>query len=221
MMKTNHSPCLPILLLGLMVLFGSAARAESPVILVLGYSLSAGYGIPVEKGWVSLLQRRLVERGFPYRVVNASISGDTTSGGLSRLPAALELHRPAIVVLELGANDGLRGQPPMVMNRTLARMIELGQQAGARVLLAEMRIPPNYGPLYTQKFQATFGELAKRYDILLIPFMLDGVAGNPALIQDDGLHPRAEGQPRILENVWPILQPALDSNDKAPRAAGP
>ncbi len=210
-MKTNRSPCLPILLLGLMVLFGSAARAESPVILVLGDSLSAGYGIPVEKGWVSLLQRRLVERGFPYRVVNASISGDTTSGGLSRLPAALELHRPAIVVLELGANDGLRGQPPMAMSRNLSRMIERSQQAGARVLLAEMRIPPNYGPLYAQKFQATFGELAQHYAIPLIPFLLDGVAGNPALIQDDGLHPRAEAQPQILDNVWAVLEPALKS----------
>ena len=211
MMKTNRSPCLPIVLLGLMVLFGSAAHAESPVILVLGDSLSAGYGIPVEKGWVSLLQRRLVERGFPYRVVNASISGDTTSGGLSRLPAALELHRPAIVVLELGANDGLRGQPPMAMSRNLSRMIERSQQAGARVLLAEMRIPPNYGPLYAQKFQATFGELAQHYAIPLIPFLLDGVAGNPALIQDDGLHPRAEAQPRILDNVWAVLEPALKS----------
>jgi len=211
MMKTNRSPCLPILLLGLMVLFGSAAGAESPVILVLGDSLSAGYGIPVEKGWVNLLQRRLVERGFPYRVVNASISGDTTSGGLSRLPAALELHRPAIVVLELGANDGLRGQPPMAMSRNLSQMIERSQQAGARVLLAEMRIPPNYGPLYAQKFQATFGELAQHYAIPLIPFLLDGVAGNPALIQDDGLHPRAEAQPRILDNVWAVLEPALKS----------
>ncbi len=211
MMKTNRSPCLPILLLGLMVLFGSAAGAESPVILVLGDSLSAGYGIPVEKGWVNLLQRRLVERGFPYRVVNASISGDTTSGGLSRLPAALELHRPAIVVLELGANDGLRGQPPMAMSRNLSQMIERSQQAGARVLLAEMRIPPNYGPLYAQKFQATFGELAQHYAIPLIPFLLDGVAGNPALIQDDGLHPRAEAQPQILDNVWAVLEPALKS----------
>jgi acyl-CoA thioesterase-1 len=192
-----------------MVLCGSAARAESPVILVLGDSLSAGYGIPVEKGWVSLLQRRLVERGFPYRVVNASISGDTTSGGLSRLPAALEQHRPALVILELGANDGLRGQPPMVISRNLARLIEQAQQSGARVLLAEMRIPPNYGPLYTQKFQATFGELAKQYNITLIPFLLDGVSGHPALIQDDGLHPRAEAQGRILNNVWKALEPVL------------
>ncbi|MDG4585615.1 MAG: arylesterase [Candidatus Competibacter sp.] len=211
MMNTNRSPCLPILLLGLVVLFGSAARAESPVILVLGDSLSAGYGIPVEKGWVNLLQRRLAERGFPHRVVNASISGDTTSGGLSRLPAALDLHRPAIVVLELGANDGLRGQPPMAMSRNLAGMIERSQQASARVLLAEMRIPPNYGPLYAQKFQATFGELAKHYAIPLIPFLLEGVAGNPALIQDDGLHPRAEAQPRILDNVWTVLELVLKS----------
>jgi acyl-CoA thioesterase-1 len=183
--------------------------AEAPAILVLGDSLSAGYGIPAERGWVNLLQRRLAERGFPHRVVNASISGDTTGGGLSRLPAALERHRPALVILELGANDGLRGQPPMAMATNLGRMIELSRQTGARVLLAEMRIPPNYGPLYTQKFQATFGELAQRYQIPLIPFLLDGVAGNPALIQDDGLHPRAEAQARILDNVWATLEPLL------------
>ena len=209
MMKTNRSRWLPILVLGLTVLFSLTASAEAPVLLVVGDSLSAGYGIPAEQGWIRLLQRRLSERGFPHQVVNASISGDTTSGGLSRLPAALERHRPALVVLELGANDGLRGQPPMVMANNLGRMIELSQQAGARVLLAEMRIPPNYGPQYTQKFQATFGELAKRYNIPLIPFLLEGVAGDPALIQDDGLHPRAEAQPRVLENVWPALEPLL------------
>ncbi|MFZ1641456.1 MAG: arylesterase [Candidatus Contendobacter sp.] len=208
-MKSICSRWLPILLLWLATLPGLAARAETPVILVLGDSLSAGYGIPAEQGWVDLLQRRLAERGFPHRVVNASISGDTTSGGLSRLPAALEQHRPALVILELGANDGLRGQPPMLMTNNLGRMIEWSRQAGARVLLAEIRIPPNYGPLYTQKFQATFGELAKRYDIPLIPFLLEGVAGHPALIQEDGLHPRAEAQPRILDNVWPTLEPLL------------
>jgi acyl-CoA thioesterase-1 len=198
-----------MLVLWLTALFGSPVRAEIPTLLVLGDSLSAAYGIPVERGWVNLLQRRLVERGFPHRVVNASISGDTTSGGLSRLPAALERDRPAIVLLELGANDGLGGQPLMTMSHNLARMIELSQQSGARAVLAEMRIPPNYGPLYAQKFQATFGELAKRYDIPLIPFLLDGVAGHPALIQDDGLHPRAEAQQRILDNVWPVLEPVL------------
>ena len=209
MMKANRSRWLPVLVFWLAAWSSLSARAEAPVILVLGDSLGAGYGIPVERGWVSLLQLRLAERGFPHRVVNASISGDTTSGGLSRLPAALERDRPAIVLLELGANDGLGGQPLMTMSHNLARMIELSQQSGARAVLAEMRIPPNYGPLYAQKFQTTFGELAKRYDIPLIPFLLDGVAGHPALIQDDGLHPRAEAQQRILDNVWPVLEPVL------------
>ncbi|CDH43549.1 multifunctional: acyl-CoA thioesterase I; protease I; lysophospholipaseL(I) [Candidatus Contendobacter odensis Run_B_J11] len=209
MIKTNGSYGLPLWLLWLAALLGAPVQAETPAILVLGDSLSAAYGIPAEQGWVSLLQRRLAERGFPHRVVNASISGDTTSGGLSRLPAALTRDRPTIVIVELGANDGLRGQPLMAMTANLARIIELSQQAGAQVMLTEMRIPPNYGPLYTQKFQATFSELAKRHDITLIPFLLEGVAGNPALIQEDGLHPRTNAQPRILDNVWPVLEPVL------------
>jgi len=208
-MKTHGSYGLPLLLLWLAALLSAQVQAGSPAILVLGDSLSAAYGIPADLGWVSLLQRRLAERGFPHRVVNSSISGDTTSGGLSRLPAALRRDQPTIVIVELGANDGLRGQPLMEMTANLARIIELSQQAGAQVLLAEMRIPPNYGPLYTQKFQATFSELAKRYNALLIPFLLDGVAGNPALIQEDGLHPRANAQPRILDQVWSVLEPAL------------
>jgi acyl-CoA thioesterase-1 len=201
-------------MLWLAALLGGVARAEAPVVLVLGDSLSAAYGIPAEQGWVNLLQRRLAERGFPHQVVNNSISGDTTSGGLSRLPAALAREHPAIVILELGANDGLRGQPIMAMTANLARLIELAQQTGAKVALAEMQIPPNYGPLYTQKFQAAFGELAKRYDIALIPFLLDGVAGDPALIQDDGLHPRAEAQTRIMDNVWPTLEPLLQKSEQ-------
>ena len=208
-MKSIRSRWFPILILWLTTLPGLAAGAETPTILVLGDSLSAAYGIPAEQGWVNLLQRRLVENGLPHRVVNASISGDTTSGGLSRLPAALERERPTLVVLELGANDGLRGQSLDAMADNLARMIELSQQAGARVALAEMRIPPNYGPAYTQKFQAAFGELATRYEIPLIPFLLDGVAGDRTLIQDDGLHPSAEAQPQILDNVWPVLEPLL------------
>jgi acyl-CoA thioesterase I len=208
-MKSIRSRWLPILILWLATLPGLAAGAETPTILVLGDSLSAAYGIPAEQGWVDLLQRRLVENGFPHRVVNASISGDTTSGGLSRLPAALAREHPALVVLELGANDGLRGQSLDAMADNLARMIELSQQAGARVALAEMRIPPNYGPAYTQKFQSIFGELAAHYDIALIPFLLDGVAGDRALIQDDGLHPSAEAQPQILDNVWPALETLL------------
>ncbi len=208
-MKSIRSRWLPILILWLAILPGLAAGAGTPTILVLGDSLSAAYGIPAEQGWVDLLQRRLMENGLPHRVVNASISGDTTSGGLSRLPAALARERPALVVLELGANDGLRGQSLDVMADNLARMIELSQQAGARVALAEMRIPPNYGPAYTQKFQSIFGELAARYDVTLIPFLLDGVAGDRTLIQDDGLHPSAEAQPRILDNVWLVLEPLL------------
>lgn len=209
MMKTHGSYGLPLLLLWLAALLSAQVQAGSPAILVLGDSLSAAYGIPADQGWVSLLQRRLAERGFPHRVVNSSISGDTTSGGLSRLPAALRRDQPTIVIVELGANDGLRGQPLMEMTANLARIIELSQQAGAQVMLAEMRIPPNYGPLYTQKFQAAFSELAKRYNALLIPFLLDGVAGNPALIQEDGLHPRASAQPRILDQVWSVLESAL------------
>ncbi len=209
MMKANRSRWLPVLVFWLAAWSSLSARAEASVILVLGDSLGAGYGIPVERGWVNLLQLRLAERGFPHRVVNASISGDTTGGGLSRLPAALERERPAVVILELGANDGLRGQPIMTMAANLSRLIELCQKAGGRVLLAEMRIPPNYGPSYTQKFQATFGQLAKHYGIPLIPFLLDGVAGDTALIQDDGLHPRAEAQGRILDNVWAVLEPVL------------
>jgi acyl-CoA thioesterase-1 len=210
-MTTIRSRWFPMLMLWLTTLLVGAAHAETPVILVLGDSLSAAYGIPADQGWVSLLQRRLAERGFPHRVVNASISGDTSSGGLSRLPPTLARERPSIVILELGANDGLRGQPIPAMTANLAGLIDLAQQAGAKVLLAEMRIPPNYGPLYTQKFQAAFGELAQRYRLPLIPFLLDGVAGDPALIQDDGLHPRAEAQPRILDQVWPILAPLLQN----------
>lgn len=209
MLHSLHSRWLPIIALALTALLAGQVRAETPVVLVLGDSLSAAYGIPVDQGWVSLLQRRLAERGFPHRVVNASISGDTSSGGLNRLPAALTREHPALVILELGANDGLRGLPIPMMTANLARLIDLAQQAGAKVALAEMRIPPNYGPLYTQRFQAAFGELAQRYHLPLIPFLLDGVAGNPALIQDDGLHPRAEAQPRILDNVWPTLAPLL------------
>jgi acyl-CoA thioesterase-1 len=208
-MKKNCSQWLPLLVFWLAALSSALVYAEAPVILVFGDSLSAAYGMPTERGWVNLLQRRLVERGYPHRVANVSISGETTSGGLSRLPAALKQHRPALIILELGANDGLMGQPPMAMSHNLARMIELSQQSGTRTLLAEMRIPPNYGPLYTQKFQAAFGELAEKYEIPLIPFILKGVAGNPALIQDDGLHPRAEAQAQILENVWPTLEAML------------
>lgn len=182
---------------------------EAPVVLVFGDSLSAAYGIDPAAGWTALLQRRLRERGHPHQVANASISGDTTAGGLTRLPAALERYRPAILILELGANDGLRGLSLEQAKRNLARMIDLGRQAGARVLLLGMRMPPNLGPLYTGKFRAMYLDLAQEKGVPLVPFLLEGVARDPQLMQADGLHPNAAAQPRLLENVWPALEPLL------------
>lgn len=189
--------------------FTAAADDAPPTILVYGDSLSAAYNIPRERGWVALLQQRLRQQNFPYRVVNASVSGETTSGGLSRLPAALKQHKPAIVVLELGANDGLRGLPVSNMQDNLRSMIAACQAAKARVLLVGMRIPPNYGPRYTQEFAASYPSLAKHYDLPLLPFLLDGVAGRPELTQDDGLHPNAAAQGKVLDNVWKALLPML------------
>ena len=192
---------------------GHAAAVESatdtPTILVFGDSLSAAYRIPRDRGWVALLQQRLHQQALPQQVVNASVSGETTSGGWTRLPAALKQHRPDIVVLELGANDGLRGLPVADMQRNLEAMIKASQDAGARVLLVGMLIPPNYGPRYTHAFAASFKELAERYDLPLLPFLLEGVAGKRALPQDDGLHPTASAQEKILDNVWEVLQPML------------
>jgi len=204
MLKSLRYPFVTVLLL-----WFSLAGAETPTILVVGDSLSAGYGIELSQGWVSLLERRLAEEKLPYRVVNASVSGDVSRSGLTRLPAALERYRPAIVMLELGGNDGLQGLPLRQLEQNLAAMIELCRQAGAQVVLAGMRIPPNYGPRYSQGFQAVFEHLAKRYDIPLIPFLLEGVGGHPELMQSDGVHPRAEAQPKMLENVWVVLKPLL------------
>lgn len=198
------------LLLLVMVPVRLWAAESVPVILVVGDSLSSGYGIPVEQGWVAGLERRLAEAGYPHRVVNASISGDTTQGGLSRIDDALGRNRPSLVLLELGGNDGLRGILPEVTHRNLEAMIGKVRAAGARVVLLGIRIPPNYGPLYTRQFAAVFPDLAERLGVPLVPFLLEGVAGDPALMQADGIHPTVEGQPRILDNVWPILQPLLN-----------
>lgn len=179
-------------------------------ILVLGDSLSAGYGIRTEEGWVALLQVRLKTQGYGYRLVNASVSGETTSGGLARLPRALELHRPAIVLIELGANDGLRGLPLETTERNLARMAELSRQARALVVLIGMRLPPNYGPRYTQEFHALFGAIARRHNLALVPFLLQDVALHDELMQADGLHPNAKAQPAMLDAVWPALRPLLE-----------
>jgi acyl-CoA thioesterase-1 len=191
----------------------AAVRAEpaagAPAILVMGDSLSAGYGVKVDATWVTLLQHRLEEQGYGYRVVNASISGETTGGARGRLPRALELHKPAIVVLELGGNDGLRGLPLRQVRGNFEYMIERSQAAGAQVVLVGMRMPPNYGAAYTEQFHALYGELAKKYGTPLVDFFLDGVALDDSLMQQDGIHPTAAAQPKLLDNLWPALRKVL------------
>lgn len=187
----------------------TAAQATAPVILVFGDSISAGYGLGAEQGWVTLLQHRLKAQGYGYQVVNASVSGETTAGGLARLPRALALHRPALVILELGGNDGLRALPTVQMRANLMRMVSLSQRARASTLLVGMRMPPNYGPVYTAQFHAVYEEVAKYFAVPLVPFLLDGVALNPSMMQADGIHPNAAGQPRLLATVWPALERML------------
>jgi len=192
----------------------SSTHAESPKqtnhnILVVGDSLSAEYGIGRDTGWVQIVQRRLQEEKLDYAMRNASISGDTTSGGLSRMPAALEQHKPAVVIIELGSNDALRGLALDVTQKNLDSMISLAQDAGARVLLVGMHIPANYGRSYTERFHNLFKELAERRDIALVPFLLEGVALNKDLFLDDGLHPNEAAQPAIADNVWAVLHPML------------
>lgn len=177
--------------------------------LVLGDSLSAGYGLSPGQGWVALLEKRLSAQGYEYRVVNASISGETTAGGVERLPRALALHKPGVVVLELGANDGLRGLPVPVTKANLARAIHLIRESGARALLLGMRMPPNYGPRYTADFTKMYEELGRELQVATVPFFLEAVATDMGLMQADGLHPNARAQPALLETVWPSLEPLL------------
>jgi acyl-CoA thioesterase-1 len=184
------------------------AGSQPPALLVLGDSLSAAYGIATEAGWVSLLQRRVEERGLEFQVVNASTSGETTAGGLSRLPGLLETHRPQVLVIALGANDGLRGFAFETVRTNLSRMIQLATEAGSRVLLAGIRLPPNYGAAYTEGFQAVFREVAAAEQVPLVPLLLAGVEGFE-MMQADGIHPSAAAQPRILDNVWAELEPLL------------
>jgi acyl-CoA thioesterase-1 len=186
------------------------AYADTPAILVFGDSISAGYGLPrVDRGWVALLQAKLQSEGYGDEVVNASVSGETTAGGLARLPRALSLHHPAVVVLELGGNDGLRVLPLAQMRANLARMIDLAQGAGAKVLLLGMRIPVNYGKEYTEHFVTVYADLAREKHVPLVPFLLRDVALRPDLMQADGIHPAEAGQPLLLANVWPLLAPLL------------
>jgi len=198
---------LVVLLLGLT---GSATAAPSaPSILVFGDSLSAGYGLPQGSGWVDLLRRRLTEQKQPFEVINASVSGETTLGGRNRLPDALSRYRPQAVVIQLGANDALRGQSLERMRENLEAMVKAARSADAQVLLVGMQIPPNYGQQYTRKFQAAFAEVARSQKVALVPFLLEGFADRRAMFQADGIHPTAQAQPLMLETVWSRLGPML------------
>ena len=191
------------------VLLGSAAAGAAQTILVFGDSLSAAYGIRQQDGWVALLQQRLQQQRADYNVVNASVSGETSSGGATRIAAALATHKPAITLIELGANDGLRGLPVKQMSENLAAMVSAAQKAGSRVVLIGMRLPPNYGAQYTLQYEQAFATLARRQQTAFVPFLLDGVATKRELIQDDNLHPNAAAQALILETVWKVIAPLL------------
>jgi acyl-CoA thioesterase I len=195
-----------------------AQTTERPVLLVLGDSLSAEYGLPRNTGWVKLLADQLAARGGKgarqYSVVNASISGETTSGGRTRLPALLHQYRPAVVIIELGGNDGLRGLPLKAMRENLVAMVDASRDAGSRVLLVGLRIPPNYGRDYSEGFFATFAAVAREKNTALVPFLLDGFAEQPGLFQADHLHPVQAAQAKMLDNVWPKLQPLLEPGGK-------
>ena len=191
-----------------LLLVAPSSALAAKTVLVFGDSLSAGYGIRPLEAWPALLEKRLSERRLNYNVANLSISGETTAGGRSRLAAALREHRPSVVVIALGANDGLRGLPLAQMRANLEYMVTISQQAGARVALLGMRLPPNYGP-YAEQFFQTFGELAKQHKTAYLPFLLEPVATQPTMFQADQLHPTAKAQPLILDHVWPALQPLL------------
>ncbi|MFS0826605.1 arylesterase [Pseudomonas phoenicis] len=186
-----------------------AQTAVAGTVLVVGDSISAGFGLNTGQGWVNLLQKRLQQEGNATQVVNASISGDTSAGGRARLPALLEAHRPDLVVVELGGNDGLRGQAPDQLQQNLASMIDQARDSGAKVALLGMRLPPNYGERYTTAFANVYTDLAKAKDVPLVPFFLEGVGGVPQLMQADGIHPAQGAQQRLLENAWPVIEPLL------------
>ena len=185
--------------------------ADEPTILIFGDSLSAGFGIDVDQSWGTLLQARLEEQGYEHRVVNASISGETTEGGVTRIVPALERFDPELVILELGANDGLRGFPPERLQGNLSTIISTAKSSGARVILLGIRIPINYGPRYSAAFEDAFRQAAAAAQIPWIEFFMEGIALNEELLLDDGIHPNAEAQPILLDNAWPIISEALDS----------
>jgi acyl-CoA thioesterase-1 len=212
---------LGLVLAGACTLAQAAVPAGEPTILVSGDSLSAAYGMPLEQGWVALLQRRLREQGYPHRVVNTSVSGETTSGGLARLPQALKRHQPRVVLIELGANDGLRGQPLKQIRANLSKMIKLSRDAGAEPLLFEMRLPSNYGKDYTEGFHRSFAELARAEKVPLVPFFLTPIVMKREAFLSDGIHPTAAVQPQLLEAIWPTLEPLLGKPAQRPSAQAP
>ena len=199
------------IVLSALLLLTLPALASQNTVLVVGDSLSAAHGVPSETAWVELLRDRINSRELNWTVVNASIGGETTDGGLRRLPGLLETHDPTIVIIELGGNDGLRGFPPNVIESNLANMIEQVRGIGATPLLVGMQIPPNYGQRYTTMFADIFPTLSDRYNTVLVPFFLDGIYDQDGLMQGDGIHPTEEAQPRLLDNIWPKLEPLLNN----------
>lgn len=192
-----------------LILLLQIPSALAGTVLIVGDSISAGFGLNAAQGWVTLLQERLKKHDPAFDVVNASISGDTSAGGLARLPGLLDRHQPRVVVIELGGNDGLRGQPPAQLKQNLTAMTEAAKSAGAKVLILGMQLPPNYGQRYTRTFAQTFTEVSAEQSVAIVPFMLDGVGAVEGMMQPDGIHPNAAAQPRLLENVWPELVPLL------------
>jgi acyl-CoA thioesterase-1 len=190
----------------------AVASESAPTIVVLGDSLSAGFGLDLQDTWVALLQKRLEEKGYGYRVINASISGDTTGNGLRRIPRTLDIHQPEIVIIELGGNDGLRGLPIKVMRDNFSKMIRLSIDQGSTVVLAGILIPPNYGQEYATEFAELYPSLADEYQLPLIPFFMEDVALDPGKMQADGIHPNKSAQPLLLENVWAVLSPVLETS---------
>jgi acyl-CoA thioesterase-1 len=191
-----------------------AAPAAAPAIVVLGDSISAEYGLPRDTGWVNLMRKKLTQERFDYSVANSSISGDTTSGGLARLPAALNRIKPKVVIVELGANDALRGVPLATTEDNLRSIIEKSQAVNAKVLLVGMYVPPNYGPDYSQKFHGVYEKLSKEKHVPLVPFLLAGIENKPEMFQADQIHPTPQAQPLLLNNVWPVLRPLLGTPSK-------
>lgn len=192
------------------IVLGFASHSHAKNIMILGDSISAGYGISPEQTWVSLLQKRLdLQKAKQHKVINASVSGETTSGALARLPKLLQLHKPDVVVIELGGNDGLRGQPPQLIQNNLAQLIQLSQKAQAKVILLGMKLPPNYGTAYNNAFENNYKVLSQRYKVALLPFFMQGVAGQANMMQADKIHPNAKAQTTLLNNAFPSIKAAL------------